>query len=460
MQHDTPTLHTDYLIIGAGLTGLTTAHQLVRRGQSVHLLEAMHRPGGQIHTHRKDGFVYESGPNTGMIAHPEVAELFADLGGDILEIAKPSAQRRLIYKQGRFRPLPSGMPSAIGTDLFTLRDKLRLLGEPWRPAGTDPNESIADLVRRRLGTSYFDYAVDPFIGGIYAGDSERLVTRHALPKLYALEHNHGSFIRGALAKIRAPRTERDRLATRQTFSARGGLSTLVEALASAVGSDRITLGADIVALRKLPTGLWQAEVRVGDYTHYYTARHIVTCVGTEELARLLPDAPSSLIADITAMRYAPVVQVAVGYQQTDIDFDAFGGLVPSREDRHLLGVLNPSAGFEGRAPKGGMLLAIFLGGMRAPDVIGWSDEDIRAFVVDSLRRMLSITQLPDLLEISRHPRAIPQYEASTDARLEAIAQLEAHYGDITIAGNMHSGIGMADRIRQASTIAERLHHRL
>lgn len=160
------------------------------------------------------------------------------------------------------------------------------------------------------------------------------------------------------------------------------------------------------------------------------------------------------------MRYAPVVQVAVGYHKAPVAFDAFGGLVPSLEDREVLGILNPSAGFEGRAPQGGMLLSVFLGGMRSPEVIERSDEAITQLVRARLEQMLGITQSPDLLYIARHKRAIPQYEASTTERLRAIEALERLYPHLVIGGSMHSGIGMADRIGQASLIAGQLTSRL
>ena len=70
---------TDILIIGAGLTGLTTGFWLTRAGKDIHILEKEDRVGGQIHTFREKDFVYESGPNTGVVSYPEVAELFEAL---------------------------------------------------------------------------------------------------------------------------------------------------------------------------------------------------------------------------------------------------------------------------------------------------------------------------------------------------------------------------------------------
>ena len=185
-------MKTDILIIGAGLTGLTTAFTLASKGKNVLVLERMERAGGQIHTHQEDGFVYESGPNTGSISNPEVAELFVELekvsGGKCkLETAPDASKRRLIWKGDRFRALPSGLGSAIATPLFTLGDKFRILGEPWRKKGDNPDETVGELASRRLGKSFVDYAVDPFLSGIYAGDPNTLITRYALPKLYNLE---------------------------------------------------------------------------------------------------------------------------------------------------------------------------------------------------------------------------------------------------------------------------------
>lgn len=448
----------DCLVVGGGLTGLTLAYHLARRGHSTHLLERTTRLGGQIQSHHTEGFVYEQGPSTGIISRPEVAELIEALGLERqLRLALPTARRRLILKGGRFHPLPTGLISALTTPLFSLRDKLGILCEPWRKRGTDPQETIASIARRRLGESYYRYAVDPFVGGIYAGDAERLVVRHALPRLYALEARYGSFVRGAIAKARTPRTERERRATGATFSLEGGLSTLTNALAQQLPPGTAIVGAEITALEPQTEGGWRVEWRSSEGTRVCYARSIATAIPPKALCNLLPEVSPELQASLGSMRYAPVVQVAVGYRHIEgTDFEAFGGLVPRYEDAEVLGILNPSAGFEGRAPIGGMLLSVFLGGMRSPWLIDYSDEEIRSLVAHRLGSWLGIRQTPDLWRIFRHREAIPQYEATTDERLEAIRDLEATYPGLIIGGNMHGGIGMADRIAQATQLADRL----
>ena len=137
-----------------------------------------------INTTLIDGFIFESGPNTGVLSHPEAAELLDELKGDCeLEIADSNAKARWIWRKGKWEPLPSGLLSGITTPLFSFPDKLRLLGEPFRKKGKNPQETLAELVMRRMGKSFLNYAVDPFILGIYSGDPAKLVTKYALPKL-------------------------------------------------------------------------------------------------------------------------------------------------------------------------------------------------------------------------------------------------------------------------------------
>lgn len=455
---------TDIVIIGAGLTGLTTAYLLARKGRQVTVVETMDKPGGQIQTHVEDGFVFESGPNTGTISCPEVAELMADLektsnGKCRLETAPDASKRRLIWKGDRFRDLPSGPMSAITTPLFTLGDKLRILGEPWRKKGDDPDETVGALARRRLGKSFVDYAVDPFLSGVYAGDPDTLVTRYALPKLYNLEQRYGSFVRGAMAKARETKSDRDRLATKKVFSAVGGLSRITLSMADYLGPERLLLGAKDVKARPTTTG-WSVgfegqgggQVQIG-------CRRVVTTCGAYALPRVLPFVDSQDMRQLNNLKYAPVAEVSVGVRDTlGGDYRAFGGLVPSCERKQVLGILFPSACFTGRAPEGGALFSYFIGGVKHAELLDKSDSELTALVEDSLHTMLKLPAgtKPDLIRIFRHQRAIPQYEITTGERLKAIGRLQDRYRGLTIAGNLRDGIGMAHRIKQATEIANGL----
>lgn len=462
----------DAVIIGAGLTGLSTAYFLTRKGAKVLVIEEQNRIGGQISTHRggRNGeFVFESGPNTGVLSYPEVVELFQELSPlCTLATAHEEAKKRLIWKGNRFHALPSNPKDAVMTPLFSFADKLRILGEPLRKRGNNPDETVAQLAARRLGKSFVDYAVDPFLSGVYAGDPNRLVTRYALPKLYNLEQNYGSFIKGTIAKAREPKSERDRLATKKVFSADGGLSKLTEAMAEKIGRENIITGAydcritpsdtsdgNNISTSNQTGGNWFVSYTYNGTAYRIAAKNVVTTTGSYRLKELLPFADSDTMNDVDNLTYAPVIQVAVGYNDVPLpDFRVFGGLIPSCEKQDILGILNPSACFDGRAPHNGNMLAVFMGGVRHSELLDESDTKIEEIICRNMKKMLGVNKTPDLIQIFRHKKAIPQYEITSGKRYAAIEKLENKFKGLYIKGNLCGGIGMADRIHQAYTTSE------
>ncbi len=452
-------LEKDIVIIGAGLTGLTMAFYLKKQGKDVLIVEKSAKTGGVIQTVKDDEFVYEKGPNTGVVGNPEVAELFEDLEGLCsLEVADPNAKRRLIWKGRKWHAIPSGPLSAVTTPLFTFSDKFRVLGEPFRKKGTNPEENLADFVKRRLGKSFLNYAVDPFISGVYAGDPKYLIPKYALPKLYALEQNYGSFIKGSMQKAKERKNNpRLQKATREVFSAKGGLKNLIAALTEKVGSENILLNAKNTTVNTSENG-FVIQTEINNEPVLIHAKRVVTTTGGYELTNLLPFLSAEEKAPFEELKYASVVQAIAGYRNwKGIDLKAFGGLVPTIEQRDILGVLFTSSFFSGRAPKNGALLSVFLGGTKRPEIFEMEDEELEDVISHELCQMMGMPVFrPDLFEIFRYKYAIPQYGLSSGKRFETIHQIQLKYPGLVLAGNIRDGIGMADRIKQARTIAEEL----
>ncbi len=447
----------DVVIIGAGLTGLTMGFYLKKAGVSFVIVDKSAKTGGVIQTIREKGFVYETGPNTGVVSNPEMAELFEDLAGKCeLETANPAAKRRLIWKNNQWNALPSGLWSAVTTPLFTWGDKFRILGEPWRAKGTNPNETLAELVKRRLGNSFLDYAIDPFISGIYAGNPAELVPKYALPKLWNLEQEYGSFIRGSIKKAKLPKSDRDKKATKEVFSAKGGLQNLVKALTEAIGEEHFLLSAETMV--KFSGNGFQLQVTTPEHLMNLEPKYVVTTCGGYALNDLLPFLNEEEIAPFNQLKYAAVTQVLLGFEKwKGISLNAFGGLVPGKENKNILGALFTSSFFEGRAPQGGALLSVFMGGTKRPDIAQMDNDQIEALVRKDLPRMMSSRSFnPDLMRIHRYPKAIPQYTETSAQRFEMIGKLQQKYPGLILAGNIRDGIGMADRVKQGRTIAEEL----
>jgi len=451
---DTSMKAKNIAVIGSGITGLSAAFYLKRNGHSVKVFDKNSRTGGVIQSIQKNGFTYETGPSTGVISKPEVTELFEDLGKqDLLETAPSLAGNRYIWKNGKLHVIPSGPIGGLKTPLFSWKDKFGILLEPFRPKGTDPEENLSSFVRRRLGNSILDYTVDPFISGVYAGSPDVTIPKYALPKLYNLEQNYGSLIRGSIHKMKEPKSERDKKATKKTFSAKGGLSTLVEALAKAIGAENFVLNANLYV--KPENGSYKVVDNGNEYGPFDS---VVLTSGASHVFDILPFAKGKGFDSASEVLYAKVAEVAVGFNKWEgFPLDGFGALIPSKEHKKILGVLFMSSLFQGRAPEGGAMLATFLGGLRHPEYVDLPDEAIKEMVSKEVKEVLSIPHFtPDLFEISRHEEAIPQYDLSTPKRISAYAGIEKAFPGILMGGNGIGGIGMADRIKQGRDLAERL----
>ena len=98
----------DVVVVGAGLSGLVTAHRLHRAGYSVRVLEAAARPGGVIGSERRDGVLFERGPNSAMDTSPSINALLDELGIRAERInASKAAARRYVVSGGRLTALPT-----------------------------------------------------------------------------------------------------------------------------------------------------------------------------------------------------------------------------------------------------------------------------------------------------------------------------------------------------------------
>lgn len=452
-------LQTPVTIIGGGITALSIAWRLAENAIPFVILEREPRLGGQIRTLNKEGFIIETGPNTGTISHPEVRELFAFAGDKVqLEVAKKTSKRRLIVKNNAYHALPSGPFSALFTPLFTFYDKIRILGEPFRKPIDNPTPSVGEFVKYRMGKSFLKYAVDPFISGVYASDPFHISVKHAFPKLYNLEAQHGSFIRGAWAKRKEHKSERDKLATKEVFSAYGGFSQLTDALVEKLQNyGTFIADANVQTVEQLPDG-WKVTCKNSKGELFAVkSEYYVTTVRADNLPNVLPETLQKSIAPITQMQYAPVIEVALGFaNHTRRGKAAFGALVPTVEPNPILGVLFPSDCFSDRVPGNcGTLYSVFMGGTRYGDMyFNMSDQEL---VDVAMRELTPLERFPQNLRptvtcVSRHRKAIPQYDLQSDLRLQCIAALQDENKGLILAGGIRDGIGMSHRIKQGSDI--------
>jgi oxygen-dependent protoporphyrinogen oxidase len=446
----------DVVVVGAGLSGLVAAYRLHRAGYSTRVLESAARPGGVIGSERLAGALCERGPNSAMDTSGTTIALLDELGiaAERIDAAKAAARRYVVHG-GRLAALPTSPGSFVSTPVFSMAAKLRLFAEPFigrAPAGTE--ESIAQFVRRRLGRELLDYAVEPFVSGIYAGDPEQLSLAAAFPRLHELEQRYGSLSLGA---IRAARERRRQGAPRRlpaiSFSFREGMQTLTDALAAALPA--VQCGATVRSLAPLGDGNWSIE-SAGAGESLIRARAVVLALPAYGAGPLVGAFAPRAADALGAIAYAPVAVVVSVYRRADIahPLDGFGFLAPAVERPQLLGTLFSTTMFEHRAAAGSVVLTTFLGGQRKPAQVSLSDNELLNTVQQELVRLVGASGPPSMTQITRWPRAIPQYGFGHRERITALEQAEREHPGLIFCSNYRGGVSISDCVSRATDAAQ------
>jgi len=462
-------------IIGAGITGLTAAFYLKRKGIPVTVYEAGARAGGVIQSFRKDGFLAELGPNTILETSPKIAQLISDAGLDSRKLVPdPKAEARYVVRYGRPIEMPGSPLGFFITPLFSARAKLAVLREPFiKPRRDGVEESIAQFVVRRFNQEFLDHAIDALVAGIYAGDPHRLSLTHAFPKLKALEDNYGSMIKGQILGARDRKKSGEVAKDRALkFSFDEGLQVLPDTLATQLG-EALKLNTPITKLSQTGDG-WRVTTTGGEVEH----RAVIYCGTAHRLAELKvevlgtanePRSPALAplggarekqmdVSHFSGIRHPPVASVVLGFRREDVRHRCagFGMLIPRVEGFKILGAIFSSSLFPNRAPAGHLTLTCYIGGERQPEIASLPPEKLVEFACEDLRRLLGVTGRPVFSHHHFWPRAIPQYNVGYGKFKELMNDLEAEAAGLFLAGHYREGISVGDSIVSGGKAADRV----
>jgi protoporphyrinogen/coproporphyrinogen III oxidase len=436
-------------VIGGGITGLTAAFTLKKRGFDVRLFEANAALGGVIQTVSRDGFLCELGPNTLLLSKPEPSLLLRDLRilNTALEAA-PNAKNRFVVQNGKLAALPTSPRDFLKTEVLSVKARWRALAEALIFRGRNPDETVAQWVERRFGREVLDEIMDPMVSGIYGGDVNELVVRHAFPKAYQLEQKHGSIIR---AMIKGG-TSRKRL-----VSWEAGLIQIVRALAERLDG-MICTSSPVLKIVRSSFGF---TVHAGEETREFGNVVLATPAGkTAELVRPL----SSKVSALEKIPHASMTVVHLGFRSEMIgdSLNGFGALINRKQGLKTLGVLFSSTLFPGRAPEGCKLLTAFIGGRKA-DGQGdggtqgsWELGDVVRTILREMGSVLKLKGDPCFRLVTKREKVIPQYDRGHDEVLKTCEGIEEALPGLYLIGNYRSGVSLEDCMVSGMKLGQRL----
>jgi oxygen-dependent protoporphyrinogen oxidase len=470
-------------VIGAGISGLACAYRLRQLEIPCIVLEAQERAGGLIATIRRNGFLFETGPQCPRFP-PVVWQLVRELNLETEFVPGDTTAKRYILRDGRLHSAPFSPAGLIRTQLLGARSKLRILAEVFGSSQPPPGEeSLADFVQRKFGAEVLDYLVDPLISTIYFGDAHKMGMESAFPALVEWERNQGSLVRGAIrarkSKARVLNEDsspqkagangkRDALQVTDALpslgSFRSGMAALPERLAVEL-HEEIRYSSAIACVEQIRNGSSAANAswRIGlSSGEKITAKHLILAVPSYVAAQLLANAAPQLAIHLKAIDYAPVCAVASAYNRSQVSntLDGFGFMVPRHEGLETICTFWNSSLFPGRAPDGTVLMTSFAGREMNNNGVAPSEEECARIVEAENATALGIKGPPLDRVVWKDSRALPQYNVGHAKRVAEIQNIVRTIPNLGIAGNFLRGRSIGDCVGVAFEAAQAVHSRI
>jgi oxygen-dependent protoporphyrinogen oxidase len=447
------------VVLGAGISGLTISHLLNKDGYDVTVLEKKDTVGGSIDTVVDDGYLFDRGPNSGLETHPLIAQIVDELGlKDEMIYANKESNKRYILRDGKLHALPMSPPGLIKTQLFSAKAKLRLLAEPFIGRSKDGYyQSVAHFVERRLGREFLDYAINPFVAGVYAGSPEDLSVKSAFPKLYDLEEKYGGLIVGTVKSIRErkKRAEKSKQSAKM-FSFKSGMQIFPKTIAASL-KEKVLTETEVTSITKLDAG-YRVKYKRNDEINSLDSDLVISTIPAYAAADLVKDLDVKTAEHLTQVVYPPVLVLYLGYEKSAIgrSLDGFGFLIPAKEKKSFLGAIWSSVLFPNRCDDSKASFTLFVGGSRSPEVADKDKEEVVNGVLKEFHELMNINSEPVFKSYKFWSKAIPQYNIGYIEHEKVFEDFENNFPGFFLAGNYRGGISLGDCVKSSETIYKKV----
>ena len=432
----------DIIILGSGISGLTLGFYLQKKNKDFLIFDSSKSIGGNISTKNKKGFICENGPNTVLINNESVKDLISDLKikNDVI-YPNNNNNKRFLIKKGKLIEIPQSFGQFIKSNLLSLSAKIRIFFEIFIKKSKS-NLSVYDFFKRRFGKEFHDILIEPFLTGIYAGNTRKMSIKHVLKKIWKVEQNYGSVILGFIKK-------KSKNITPKSFNFKNGLSDLTNTIHLKI-KDKIRFESKITSISKIGN-LYEITV---NNDIIYRCNKLISTIPAYALSKIIYD--KKLSQTLKKINYCPIYVLHLGLEKQKIknDISGFGVLTKPSDNKSFLGIIFNSRIFPHVAPQEKDLMTVMVGGMRQEQLLKTDKDILFDKIVKDIRKLISY----DGQIIMKHDflwdKGIPQYGLDHDIITKEIKNFENKNKDLHIMGNYVNGISVSDCIEKASILSK------
>lgn len=434
----------DIIILGSGISGLTLGFYLQKKNKDFLIFDSSKSIGGNISTKNEKGFICENGPNTVLINNESVKYLISDLKikNDVIYPNKNNNKRFLI-KKGKLIKIPMSLGQFIKSNILSLSAKIRIFFEIFIKK-SDNNFSVYDFFKRRFGKEFHDVLIEPFLTGVYAGNTRKMSIKYVLKKIWDLEQNYGSVTLGFIKK-------KSRNISPKSFNFKNGLSNLTNTIHQKI-KDKIKFNSKITSISKIGN---LYEITVNNDIKY-RCNKLISTIPAYALSKIIFD--KKLSQTLKKIYYCPIYVLHLGLEKQKIknDISGFGVLTKPSDNKSFLGIIFNSRIFPHVAPLDKDLMTVMVGGTRQKQLLKTDKDLLFDKIVRDVRKLISY----DGQIIMKHDflwdKGIPQYGLDHDYITKEIKNFENKNKDLHILGNYVNGISVSDCIEKASILSKKL----
>ena len=429
----------DYIVLGGGISGLSSAFFLKKNGLNGLVLESKDKVGGILHSKTIGEYTLDFGANSASLT-PEFEQLIKDLNlEDELLTAEAISNKRYLFSNNQFHAVEPNPVKILKSKLLTAKAKYRLFTESWRKKNENPeDESVAEFVTRRFGKEILEKVFDPVLSGIYAGDVQKLSMQQVMPSLVNWEKEYGSITKGVFKNAKS-------MKPRKIVNFKGGFATLVSALEKKLEEEILT--STIVIAIEFIDNLYVVFTKNSDgKLESFSTKKVISTLPSYVLSKLVSSLDTDLVEPLRNIEYTTMNILHIGFKKQDVQLipQGFGFLVPSIEKRKFLGAINQSLIFPEKAPTDIALLTVF-----------YKHHSIEEVIID-LKEVLKTNAEPVFQETFKWEFALPQFNVGYKNILDRVEAFEKNFPSFYVQGNWRTGVAVGNIIENAFLLSEKI----